>query len=311
MPDLSLTAYLSYPLGVKKRATLMEGPVTHALKSAEVRIVTMAQLGPMPSIFDEVLRSVAAADLIIAEVTDQSPSVYYELGLANAVGKAAIVLSERPDEISPHLGHYPAVVYSSAGTIPGDVERRLLDALDRFRHPAPTPTELILASPDSHLLVEVPGGDLSSATDLAVSVVALVRGVGATVVLDRVRTGSFFGWLKVGATAARWGRKIQERFSTKDFRDAQAEQARAAAERDRAEAAAVTRKADRDDALAAIEIYERLAALASNAAAGPFSVTIGGETRVEADGHGNVRVVPPTPEQLGAPPDLRQLPRPE
>jgi hypothetical protein len=123
-----------------------------------------------------------------------------------------------------------------------------------------------------------------------------------------VRVGSYFSWLKVGAAAVRWGRKIQERFSSKELRDAQAEHARAEAERARAEADAIGRKADREDALAAIELYERLMALAQDPAAGPFSVTVGGETRIEADGEGNVRVVRPRPEQLGFPTHAPELP---
>jgi hypothetical protein len=57
-----------------------------------------------------------------------------------------------------------------------------------------------------------------------------------------------------------------------------------------------------------MELVERAAELARDPAVGPFSITIGGEGRIEADGQGRIAVVRPTPQQLGAPTNVGELP---
>ena len=51
------------------------------------------------NIVDDIIASIKSADYLIADLTDQNPNVYYELGLAHAQGKSVILLTRDISEI--------------------------------------------------------------------------------------------------------------------------------------------------------------------------------------------------------------------
>jgi nucleoside 2-deoxyribosyltransferase len=54
-------------------------------------------------ILQDIIRSIAAADVIIAEVTPANPNVFYELGYAHAIEKPTVLLAEHPTDPSKRL----------------------------------------------------------------------------------------------------------------------------------------------------------------------------------------------------------------
>ena len=50
------------------------------------------------NILADILSSIASTDLIIVDLTDSNPNVYYELGLAHALNKPTILLGQDLDE---------------------------------------------------------------------------------------------------------------------------------------------------------------------------------------------------------------------
>lgn len=50
-------------------------------------------------ILEEIVRSISDATLVIADLTDGNPNVYYELGIAHALGKRVFVVAEDPDVV--------------------------------------------------------------------------------------------------------------------------------------------------------------------------------------------------------------------
>jgi hypothetical protein len=65
-----------------------------AVERGDARVLTKPL---MEKIRDQILR----ADLIIGDVTDNNPNVFYELGLAHANGKAVIFLTQNPPQNAP------------------------------------------------------------------------------------------------------------------------------------------------------------------------------------------------------------------
>ena len=49
--------------------------------------------------------SILAADMVLCELTDRNPNVLYELGLAHAIGKPAIMVARSEDDIPFDLRH--------------------------------------------------------------------------------------------------------------------------------------------------------------------------------------------------------------
>lgn len=57
--------------------------------------------------------SILAADLILCEMSGRNPNVFYELGLAHAIGKPAILISRKEEDIPFDLRHVRTILYDS------------------------------------------------------------------------------------------------------------------------------------------------------------------------------------------------------
>ena len=68
-------------------------------------------LAPGP-IINDILRSIQESDYIIADLTEQNPNVYYELGLAHASGKPVILITQNIDSLPFDLRHQRIIEYS-------------------------------------------------------------------------------------------------------------------------------------------------------------------------------------------------------
>ncbi|MBY8963021.1 nucleoside 2-deoxyribosyltransferase [Flavobacterium sp. D11R37] len=65
------------------------------------------------SILERIYNQIAKADLIIADLTDKNPNVFYEVGYAHALGKKTILLTQNSDDIPFDLKHYPHIIYNN------------------------------------------------------------------------------------------------------------------------------------------------------------------------------------------------------
>lgn len=51
------------------------------------------------NIMDDIWEGICDAELIIADCTDKNPNVFYELGLAHAIGKPVILITRKADDV--------------------------------------------------------------------------------------------------------------------------------------------------------------------------------------------------------------------
>jgi hypothetical protein len=68
------------------------------------------------SILEQIYAQIARADIIIADMTDRNPNVFYEAGYARALDKQIVLLTHKTDDIPYDLRQYPCIVYD--GEIP-------------------------------------------------------------------------------------------------------------------------------------------------------------------------------------------------
>jgi hypothetical protein len=62
------------------------------------------------SIMNQVWQDIRRSEVIVADLTDKNPNVFYELGLAHALGKSTIIINQRstqpvPFDLSSHRYH--------------------------------------------------------------------------------------------------------------------------------------------------------------------------------------------------------------
>lgn len=65
------------------------------------------------SMLERIYNQISKADIIIADVTERNPNVFYEVGYAHALGKTTILLTKDADDIPFDLRHYPHIIYNS------------------------------------------------------------------------------------------------------------------------------------------------------------------------------------------------------
>jgi hypothetical protein len=78
-----------------------------------------------------VLREIASAQLIIADLTSRNPNVFYELGIAHMTKKAerVLLLAQRVDDVPFDLSAFRCIVYSSDERGLRELRRRLTAAV--------------------------------------------------------------------------------------------------------------------------------------------------------------------------------------
>jgi hypothetical protein len=88
------------------------------------------------TIVDDVKAQIASADLVIVDFTGQNPNVYYEAGLADALGKKWVVLAQSRSDLAFDVEHIRGIIYSAApeneGQFKDDLGRALRQTLDEL-----------------------------------------------------------------------------------------------------------------------------------------------------------------------------------
>jgi hypothetical protein len=82
-----------------------------ALEDAAFSVTRADDLfAPRPIMLD-IQQSIYEADIILCEMSERNPNVFYELGLAHAIGKPAILIARKEDDIPFDLRHIRTVIY--------------------------------------------------------------------------------------------------------------------------------------------------------------------------------------------------------
>lgn len=83
------------------------------------------------SILDRIYNQISKADIVIADMTDRSPNVFYEVGYAHALGKLTILLTQNADDIPFDLKHFPHIEYGKKISVLRDeLENRIKYFID-------------------------------------------------------------------------------------------------------------------------------------------------------------------------------------
>lgn len=64
------------------------------------------------SIMQEVWSAIALASILIADCTGKNPNVFYEIGLAHALEKPVILITQNPDDVPFDLRHRRYILYA-------------------------------------------------------------------------------------------------------------------------------------------------------------------------------------------------------
>lgn len=66
------------------------------------------------SILERIYNQISKADLVVADLSERNPNVFYEVGYAHAIGKTTILLTRNTEDIPFDLKHFPHIIYGGS-----------------------------------------------------------------------------------------------------------------------------------------------------------------------------------------------------
>jgi hypothetical protein len=83
-------------------------------------------------IMEQIQKEIRSADLIIADVTEQNPNVYYEIGYAQALGKPIIFITQDISKVPFDIQHQRCIKYSYEPRAVRRLEAALLKSVEEI-----------------------------------------------------------------------------------------------------------------------------------------------------------------------------------
>lgn len=84
-----------------------------ALESVDYSVTRVDELYGSHPILEDIQRLIKESDLILCDMSTRNPNVFYELGLAHAIGKPVILVSNNIDDIPFDLKHIRTIIYKT------------------------------------------------------------------------------------------------------------------------------------------------------------------------------------------------------
>lgn len=106
------TAFVLMPFGGKFDA-VYEYFFEPCLRDAGFEVVRADQVASQQSITKDIIGLIDTSDLIVADLTDGNPNVYYELGVAHAARRDVILLTQSHQDTPFDLKAYRAIKYGT------------------------------------------------------------------------------------------------------------------------------------------------------------------------------------------------------
>ena len=84
-----------------------------SLESAGYIVKRADDIKSQRNILEDIINGIIKSDLIVADLTDSNPNVYYELGIAHSLRKNVILITQELEEIPFDLRSYRVISYST------------------------------------------------------------------------------------------------------------------------------------------------------------------------------------------------------
>ena len=104
--------------------------IAPSIEAAGYRSVRADQLSGTGPILREIIRQIERSDLLIVDVSKANPNVYYELGIAHALAKRAIIISSDVEDVPFDLRQYRVLPYDASNlSVVEKFRDRLVEAI--------------------------------------------------------------------------------------------------------------------------------------------------------------------------------------
>lgn len=113
----------------RKFQPLYEDHIKTVAKELAMSVARSDDFFTTQAIIGEVWSAIAQSKIVIADCTDRNPNVFYEIGIAHAIGKPVILITQNVEDIPFDLRHLRHIKYEYTPRGVKQFERRLKTTL--------------------------------------------------------------------------------------------------------------------------------------------------------------------------------------
>jgi len=146
------TCFVISPIGKPgtERHTKFKEVLEYIIKSAvknsgyNLQVLRADDIDRAGSFIKDILESLYDSYVVIADLTEQNPNVFYELGVRHALSPRTILIAQSIDDIPSDLREYRTIVYDTSAKGAADFSTRLKKFLSEMRKEPERPDNPVL-----------------------------------------------------------------------------------------------------------------------------------------------------------------------
>ena len=127
-PESEARIFVAIPSGNTFEAIYAE-LIKKPLARLGLQVDRAADLSTANDIMRDIIRGIEDADVVIADLTDRNPNVFYEIGLAHARERPVVMLTQDLEDIPFDLRQYRTIKYDTRFDKVGELEGKLVDVV--------------------------------------------------------------------------------------------------------------------------------------------------------------------------------------
>jgi len=129
----NLKAFIIMPFG-SEFDKIFNDLIKQPLEESGYEVIRADSILDQHNILKDIIRNIAEADLIIADLTSINPNVFYELGIAHAMQVPTVLLSQSIEDVPFDLKSYRVIVYSTRYYDATELPKKLIEIADKAKN---------------------------------------------------------------------------------------------------------------------------------------------------------------------------------
>mgnify|MGYP001472196214 CR=1 FL=1 len=125
------TCFVIMPFS-EQRWEVFEYGIAPACKSAGFAAVRVDQLKGHFNINRKIIEQLFSCDVVIAEITDKNPNVFYEMGVAHALDNKTIMIAQNAQELPFDIRNYRCIIYQQSVKGLQQLQAQIVESLETF-----------------------------------------------------------------------------------------------------------------------------------------------------------------------------------
>lgn len=110
----------------------------------DLKVIRADDIKQSGSIIKDILQSLLESYVVIADLTNQNPNVFYELGVRHALKPRTILISEKADDIPFDLKDYRTIIYENTAKGVSIFHKKIKEFLDAMKKDPDRPDNPVL-----------------------------------------------------------------------------------------------------------------------------------------------------------------------